>query len=255
MRSCPGVREHLGVFYFRALYMASRINPRTMATPIRILLLLILAAGLASGHAGVLWIGSVLLIGVGFWGWRYQRSFDAQGLLRMLRRVRWLLFAILILYGWFTPGTALFPVPMSPSLEGVQQGLLRAAALLAIVAAVYLLLATTARGDLIAGVLWYGRPLRRLGVDEQRFAVRLVLALEAVPRVQALARIALVDASSEASRMQRLGQAALNVFQATLAQAEQLSGDIEVPDPRPIPPWQWSLPILLAVLLIAAAGM
>lgn len=228
-----------------------------MAAPVRILTLLILAAGLASGRSAVLWVGGVLLIGTGLWIWRYRRSFDVQGLLRMLRRVRWLLLAILILYGWFTPGTALLSAlgPMSPSLEGVQQGLLRVAALLAIVAAVYLLLATTARGDLIAGVLWYGRPLRRLGVDDQRFAVRLVLALEAVPQVQALARAVLVDAPPVASRMQRLGRAATAVFQATLAHAEQLSGNIGVPDPQPVPPWQWSLPILLAVLLIAAAGM
>lgn len=225
-----------------------------MATPVRILTLLILAAGLASGHPVVLLVGGALLIGAGLWAWHGYRAFDIWMLLRMLRRVRWLLLAILILYGWFTPGIALVPAlgHFSPTLAGVQQGLLRVAALLAIVAAVYLLLATTPRGELIAGLLWYGRPLRRLGVDDTRFAVRLVLALEAVPRVQALARAALMANPHGASRMQRLGRAATAVFQATLARAEQSTGALAVPDPQPVPPWQWSLPVLLAVLLIAA---
>ncbi len=226
-----------------------------MLTPVRILTLLILAAGLASGHPVVLLVGATLLIGAGLWAWHGYRAFDAPMLLRMLRRVRWLLLAILILYGWFTPGAAMLPVlgHFSPSLEGVQQGLLRVAALLAIVAAVYLLLATTSRGELVAGLLWYGRPLRRLGVDDTRFAVRLVLALEAVPQVQALARAALMDKHNGASRIQRVGRAATAVFQATLARAEQSTGAIAVPDPQPVPLWQWSLPGVLAALLIAAA--
>ncbi|MBI5461268.1 MAG: hypothetical protein HY941_03685 [Gammaproteobacteria bacterium] len=225
-----------------------------MATPVRILTLLILAAGLASGHPIVLLAGGALLIGTGFWVWQRYRAFDAQTLMNMLRRVRWLLLAILILYGWFTPGVALLSTlgQFSPSLEGMQQGLLRVAALLAIVAAVYLLLAITPRGELVAGLLWYGRPLRRLGVDATRFAVRLVLALEAVPQVQTLARTALLDTPSGASRMQRLGRAATAVFQATLARAEQSTGDIAVPDPQPVPLWQWLLPSALTVLLIAA---
>ncbi|MBI5041935.1 MAG: hypothetical protein HZB57_12285 [Gammaproteobacteria bacterium] len=227
----------------------------TMLTPVRILTLLILAAGLASGHPIVLLVGAALLIGTGLWAWHGYRAFDAQMLLRMLRRVRWLLLAILILYGWFTPGAAMLPVlgQFSPSLEGVQQGLLRVAALLAIVAAVYLLLATTPRGELVAGLLWYGRPLRRLGVDDTRFAVRLVLALEAVPQVQTLARTALMDKPQGASRMQRLGRAATVVFEATLARAEQSTGAIAVPDSQPVPLWQWSLPGVLAALLVAAA--
>ena len=164
-----------------------------MATPVRILSLLIFVAVMATGQLRVLLIGVALLIGAAIGVWQQHHGFDVHSLLRMMRRVRWLLLAILILYGWFTPGTALIPAwaPYSPSLEGLQQGLLRAAVLLAIVAAVYLLITTTPRGDLVAGLLWCGRPLRRLGVDDQRFAVRLVLALEAVPEVQTLARAAL----------------------------------------------------------------
>jgi energy-coupling factor transport system permease protein len=113
------------------------------------------------------------------------------------------------------------------------------------------LLASTARGALVSGLLWYGRPLQRLGLDDRRFAVRLVLALEAVPQVQELAREAL-QADADRSRLRRLGRAAGTVLQAALARAEGRPGPIQIPDPLPVPPWQWSLPSILAALLIAA---
>lgn len=227
---------------------------RFPAVPVRILALLILIAGLASARPGVLLAGGACLIAIGL-GIRIarQRS-DGFGIAVMLRRVRWLLLAILILYGWYMPGTPLLPEwgSLSPTREGLQQGMLRVTALCGIVAAVYLLLTTTSRGELVAGLLWFGRPLRRLGVDDRRFAVRLVLALEAVPQVQDIARAALADVSG-ASRLQRLGRAAARVMQATLARADQAQGAIDAPDPQPVPMWQWSLPVALALALWAAA--
>ncbi len=223
----------------------------TLAPSIRILSLLVLASGLASGHPRVLAAGGVILLLAGSAALVQHRGFEWSGLLRMLRRVRWLLLAMLILYGWFTPGDPLLPSlgDRSPSLAGVQQGLLRVAALVAIVAAVYLLLMTTPRGDLVGGLLWFGRPLRRLGMDDRRFAVRLVLALEAVPQVQGLARTAL-ETNTGASRMQRLGQAASRVLQAVLEQADAQHGTIEVPDSQPVPGWQWLVPLLIVALLV-----
>lgn len=226
-----------------------------MAPPVRILSLLILAAALAGGRPGVLAVGGLLLALTAIVVRRRQPAFDGRALLGMLRRIRWLLLAILILYGWFTPGTPLIPLlgGWSPVQEGLQQGALRGTALLAIVAAVYLLLASTPRGDLVGGLLWYGMPLRRLGVDDHRFAVRLVLALEAVPQVQTLARAALDDADGR-TRLQRIGLAAGRVLQATLARADAgADTPIDVPDPQPVPVVQWLLPLALAVLLAVSA--
>ncbi|MBU1192813.1 MAG: energy-coupling factor transporter transmembrane protein EcfT [Gammaproteobacteria bacterium] len=226
------------------------------APSVRILSLLVLATGLASGHPRVLVAGAVILLLAGALALKHHAEVEWSGLMRMLRRVRWLLLAMLILYGWFTPGAALLPSlgDWSPSLVGLQQGLLRVAALLAIVIAVYLLLVTTPRGDLVGGLLWFGRPLRRLGVDDHRFAVRLVLALEAVPQVQGLARAAL-ETDAGASRLQRLNQASSRVLQAVLERAEAQHGDIQVPDAQPVPGWQWLLPVLTALLLVIVAAV
>lgn len=223
------------------------------AVPVRILALLVFAAALATALPRVLLLGSVLLAALAIVVRVRHSAVSSLRIVNLLRRVRWLLLAILILYGWFLPGTPVLPEwgAWSPTQEGLWQGLLRVAALCGIVAAVYLLLATTARGELVSGLLWFGRPLRRIGIDDRRFAVRLVLALEAVPQVQDLARDALAQPGG-GTRMQRLGKAAANLLQATLARAEQAPGEIAAPDPQPVPAWQWLLPAALATLLVLA---
>lgn len=227
---------------------------RFPAVPVRILSLLILTAGLASARLGVLLIAGMVLLGAGLLVRRRGSDGGPLKITLLLRRVRWLLLAIVILYGWFVPGTPLLHAlgAWSPSVEGLQQGLLRVAALCGIVAAVYLLLATTPRGALVAGLLWFGRPLRRVGIDDRRFAVRLVLALEAVPQVQDMVSAALTD-STDGTRLQRTARAAATVLQTTLQRAEQAPGAIDVPAPQPVPLWQWSIPGMFALLLFTAA--
>lgn len=230
--------------------------PSFPAVPVRILALLVFAAGLATAQPWVLLLGIALLGGLAIVVRVRHSAVSSLRIVNLLRRVRWLLLAILILYGWFLPGTPVLPElgSLSPTQEGLWQGLLRVAALCGIVAAVYLLLTTTARGELVAGLLWFGRPLRRAGIDDRRFAVRLVLALEAVPQVQDLARAALADAAG-GSRVQRLGNAAAKLLQTTLARAEHAPGEIAAPDPQPVPAWQWGMPLGLAVLLWAATHL
>lgn len=224
------------------------------AVPVRMLLLLLLTAALSGARPGVLLVATVLLSGVGAALHEGIRQ-AGQAVFALLRRVRWLLLAILILYGWFMPGTPLWPAlgAFAPSREGLQEGLLRVAALGLIVIAVYLLLATTPRGRLVAGLLWFGRPLRRLGVGDARFAVRLVLALEAVAQVQELLHAANITTATTGDRWQRMGQTAAAVMQTMLLHADQAPYEIELPEARPVPAWQWSLPAALGALLWIAA--
>jgi energy-coupling factor transporter transmembrane protein EcfT len=134
-----------------------------------------LLAGLVAG-AGV----AVLLTGVGPTAWRRC--------LELNRRLRWFFVSIILLYGWFTPGRELLPAayPLSPTLEGLLLGLGRVMILAIIVGAVVWLLARSSREDLVGAILWLTAPLAGLGFPRERFAVRLVLTLEAVPRLQPL---------------------------------------------------------------------
>lgn len=230
----------------------SAVSP---AVPVRILMLLILTSALAGARPSVLLAALPLLLAAGAFAWRGDWRDACTGVAALLRRVRWLLLAIGLLYGWFMPGTPVQPELLgafAPTHEGLQEGVRRMTALLLIVLAVYLLLNTTARGELLAGLLWFGRPLRRIGLNDARFAVRLVLALEAVGQVQNLLRQArTTDAAG--GRLQHAGRAAASVVQAALQRADAAPPAIDVPDARPVPAWQWSLPIGLAAVLWGAA--
>lgn len=249
----PGTRWRSGVFYLG--------YHEHMAPPIRILSLLVLIAALASGHAAVMTAAFTVLCGTWVLLLAQPAPFDWHGLLRMLRRVRWLLLAMLILYGGFTGGEPLWPAlgPV-PTLPGLLQGAQRIAALVAIVTAVHLLLSSTARPDLLAGLLWFGAPLRRFGIDDRPFATRLVLALEAVPQVQDLARAAAGDSQGKVSsnmqikgRLAQLVEAGSRLLNAALEQAEKMPATIQLPEPPLVPAWQWLIPVTLLLLFTGLA--
>lgn len=181
-------------------------------------------------------------------------GFPAPGkLLRMILRLRWLLLAILLVYGWWTPGTSLFPVmgAWSPSAEGVFAGLLRVLSLLLIVAAVHLLLQLTGRNDLLSAIMQLISPVTT-ETGRARIAVRILLTLEAVTEVQPLVGDALKHRPLKGYNPASLGISAHHLYRAVLERAEQSGGEIiEVPAPAAPPLWQWLVPagLLLVVWL------
>ncbi|PTD97436.1 CbiQ family ECF transporter T component [Pseudothauera lacus] len=107
--------------------------------------------------------------------------------LRLLRRVRVLLAAIVVLFAGFTPGEAVFihwPA-LSPSREGLSLALTHASALLAVVCCVALLLEHLPADRLISGLYALCRPLAVFGLSAERVAVRMLLVLRYVDAPQA----------------------------------------------------------------------
>ena len=111
-------------------------------------------------------------------------------LLRLLRRTRWLMAVLLLTYAYALPGAALWPGLgwASPSVEGVQQGVLRVGRLLLMLAGLAVLLAYTSRPRLIYGLYTLAKPLSWLGFDRRAFAVRLGLTLDYVEQAPKGAR-------------------------------------------------------------------
>jgi energy-coupling factor transport system permease protein len=97
----------------------------------------------------------------------------------LVRRSRWLLLTLLILFGWLTPGT---PLPGIPGAS--QEGLLLAAEnlgrLLIALSVVAMLLTALTPAELVAGLRSLLAPLSQLGISRDRIAVRLALTLEEV---------------------------------------------------------------------------
>jgi energy-coupling factor transport system permease protein len=97
--------------------------------------------------------------------------------LSLLRRTRWIVISLLLIYAYTTPGDALFELPLAPTVEGLQEGGLQMMRLMAALAGLAILLDRLHRQQLIAGLYILFAPLQYLGLSRERLAVRLALTL------------------------------------------------------------------------------
>jgi energy-coupling factor transport system permease protein len=105
----------------------------------------------------------------------------ANVLLRLLRRTRWLLLTVFVLFAWMTPG---MPVPALPgaSLDGLLQGAEQLSRLLVSLAMVAILLGRMSIDHLLVACHGLLRPLHHLGLNIDRFILRLALTLRQIDR-------------------------------------------------------------------------
>lgn len=97
--------------------------------------------------------------------------------LRTLRHTRWLLLAIVLVYGWSTPGQYLWAGPGSPTEEGALWGAMQVTRLLGVLAALQILLWRLNSEQVFSGLYTLFAPLSVLGLNRQRWALRLSLTL------------------------------------------------------------------------------
>ena len=98
---------------------------------------------------------------------------------RLARRSRILIFSLILLYSFFTPGERLWPEPywLSLTREGLFFGLMHACRLLGLISALALMLEHLSPDMLVSALTALLRPLRRLGLEPTHAAMRLVLVL------------------------------------------------------------------------------
>lgn len=208
---------------------------------IRVLLLLALASALPRQSLMALAVfgAAVLLLYVMLAPAALQR-------LRMgLWRMRWLLLAIFVLYGGFTPGEPLFAEAPGISREGVLEGARRALVLTDLLVMVYLLLALTPTTALISAIRLLLSPLRPLGVNPDRIGLRIALALEGVGAMQDRWRD---RGQAEAQTGSPWARAAAWIHEIE-QRAELSSLPLELP-PLCMPRWwEWLLPLMVLFLL------
>lgn len=101
---------------------------------------------------------------------------------RLIRRMRFLLLAIVVFFAGFTPGEALFPgwPGLSPSREGVLLAAQHAGRLVAVVCCVAILLERIPVDRLVSGLYALLRPIEFAGFPASRLAVRLLLVMRYV---------------------------------------------------------------------------
>ncbi len=101
---------------------------------------------------------------------------------RLLRRSRFLVLVLVVLFGCFTPGEAVMSAlaGLAPTREGLALALLHGLRLVLVVLLVALLLETTGEHALVAGLITLASPLAGLGLSVERLAVRVLLVLRYV---------------------------------------------------------------------------
>lgn len=110
---------------------------------------------------------------------------------RMVKRLRWLLLFMLVIYAFNTPGQFVndWPFSISPTYEGIWHGLNQALKIIIMLLGITLLLFSVSREAFIGAIYQLLKPLAFIGIDRARFAVRLWLTLsyvESQPKIQNL---------------------------------------------------------------------
>jgi len=100
--------------------------------------------------------------------------------LPMLKRMRWLIMSMLLIYAFSTPGEYFkdWPIQTAQTYEGIQGGLLQTLRLSMMLAAVALLIARTTKQEMIFGFYCLLKPLSLIGFKPEKFAARLSLTLK-----------------------------------------------------------------------------
>jgi hypothetical protein len=152
---------------------------------------------------------------------------------RLIRRSRWLFLSIAVVYLWLTPGPPIIPYlgEGSPSWTGLWLGMHRVGVLMEVILLAAILLQTTARETLMAGIYVLARPLAWVGFDRERLAVRMVLVLEYVAAYDGLKRRS-PEAAAASSYLERLQERFAGLYRDALARAAASEPTvIELPPP------------------------
>ena len=145
-----------------------------MHPSLKIILLMLLAMSVQ--HAGLYTLamaGGLLMLMAAYWHVALLR--------KLLSRSRWLLLTLFAVYALTTPGEYLSGWEnYGLTYEGLHQGALQAARLSIMLAGLALLLGTTGRDALMAGIYRLLSPLRVFNMSPDRFTARLWLTLHYV---------------------------------------------------------------------------
>ena len=104
---------------------------------------------------------------------------------QLIKRMRWLFVSLLLVYAYATPGEylAFLPLNVAPSYEGLRMGLMQIAKLLIAVASLSALFASASKSQLMDGLWTLLAPLRLMGLNVERFTVRMLLTLHYVEQI------------------------------------------------------------------------
>lgn len=222
---------------------------------IRVVCLLLIAGFIATAHVSFLLISLCLLAAIYIFA-----SLSLRQCWQLVQRMRWFFLSILVIYFWFTPGRPFSPELASslwlPSVDGVEQGLIRVACLVLIIAAVSALIQSTNREQLFSAIYYLIAWTRHLGLSPERFAVRATLTLESLSAIQSIVSLKkdqLESSPGIRARIVSLANATSDVFVQVHSNAQKAElTTVSLEQIVPIRIYQWVYPLTLLALFIVA---
>ena len=139
-------------------------------------------------------------------------ALSATCLIILLRRTRWIMLSLLLIYAYATPGVAVWAslAQFSPTHEGLINGLLQLCRLAFTLASLAILLSLLPQQQLICGLYVLTYPLRYVGLSRERLAVRLALTLQYAESVIGIPLVIGVPTSDRCWPQRRLNRTASN---------------------------------------------
>jgi energy-coupling factor transport system permease protein len=170
-------------------------------------------------------------------------SGTARRLWRGIAAMKWLIAALMLVSLAFTPGDPLTSWLPGFSREGAEYGVFRALLLFDLVAAVAVLIGSVPPSELAAALVMLLYPLRELRIPVERIAIRIGLTLASLETL-------LSGVRNTGVRGQPVRVLADWCRQIETAAAEPGTADFDPPT-LPAPPLpQWSLPVILAGVML-----
>lgn len=103
----------------------------------------------------------------------------------LIKRLRWIMLSLLLIYGYATPGSAVWQVSewpllaqFSPTLEGLISGFLQLERVVTMLAALAILAGLLSQQQLVSGLYYLIYPLRYMGLSPEKLVMRLALTIQ-----------------------------------------------------------------------------
>lgn len=105
---------------------------------------------------------------------------NSRQLFSLIRRTRWILLSLWLIYAYSTPGAAVVAElgRYSPTMEGLEDGLMQLGRLLSMLSGLAILLSLLSESQFVSGIYALAYPLNWFGGSRERVAVRLALTLQ-----------------------------------------------------------------------------
>lgn len=174
---------------------------------------------------------------------------------RRLRWLRWFLLSVVVLHLLLSPGHTLFGTAWL-SFDGLMRGLMVVSQIVVAMAASLILTCVASPEKLAGAAAALFRPLRILGVDGDRFAGQILLALYFVPILKEEVALASAQAPAASNRLGRTRFMVDKLIESLVRRGDDLAcaattGETRLPELEHLPPF-WP-PALNAWFMLGAS--